>query len=283
MTDEIFLDTSIIIRRDLGAAPIKKRINDKIRRHDSSVTGLVVRQEYKRRVLQEAQYLLNQLHDKGSLEAVQDHVLNVLTPRQERKRKIALNLIRNYFPQGDDTEHTERVRRTLRSFLVTGLRRFDDGVDRVVWESECSCAKFPLTETTPYRRYDFGPTKCSKTGGTCGIADFLRVRQTDVVKILERLQSLPAEKKSLELERIQQFLEQVSSNPAIAPELDPCWTVGDLLIALESAGVRTFYTLNSKESQYLCRALNQDLIIRSNDAGKDDIAHMASDGTWQEY
>ncbi len=282
MTDEIFLDTSVIIRRFLGAAPIKKRINERIAQH-SSVTSLVVRQEYKRRVLQEAQYLLNQLHDKGSLTAVHDHVLNVLPPKQERKRKIALNLIRNYFPHADEAEGTERARRTLRSLLVTGLRQFDEGVDRVIWDSECSCAKFPVTERTPYRRYDFGPTKCSKAAGSCGVVDFLFARQTEAQKILDHLRRLSTEAKSGELKRIEDFLSAVFSNSKAATDLDPCLTVGDLLIALESVGITTFYTQNSKESQHLCRVLDQNLIVRSNDASKEDVCHRATDSPWPKY
>jgi hypothetical protein len=33
--------------------------------------------------------------------------------------------------------------------------------------------------------------------------------------------------------------------------MDPCLTVGDLLIALESEKIPVFYTINAKESQYL--------------------------------
>jgi hypothetical protein len=184
---------------------------------------------------------------------------------------------------GSTTEYTERVKRTLRVLLLTGLRQFDAGVDRLVSDTECACATYPVKETKPYRRYDFGPTECSKTGGICGIADFLRARRVDAGKILERLQELSDQRKSLELQRIQQFLERVLADPPAAPDLNPCLTVGDLLIALESVGVGTFYTMNSKESQHLCRALNQDLVVRSNDAEKDDRMHLNSDVSWPQY
>lgn len=48
---------------------------------------------------------------------------------------------------------------------------------------------------------------------------------------------------------------------------DPCLEVGDLIIALESIDVQTFYTLNRKESLHFCRVLDQDLIIRPKKSG----------------
>jgi hypothetical protein len=283
MTNEIFLDTSVVIRSDLGTKEIKQRISERVRNYDGTVTGLVVRQEYKRRLLAEAQYLLRQLHEKKSLAALHDHVLNVLPPQQERKRKISLGLIAKFFPNAEEPERTERFARTLRTLLRVGLQQFDETFDRIVWHSGCSCAKFPVTEVVPYKRYDLGPTKCSKTGGTCGITDFLKSRKVECNAILRRLKELAIEKKSKQLQSIERLLEKVLEDPSNAPNLDPCLTVGDLVIALESVGIRTFYTLNSKESQHLCRALNQDLIIRPNDPTKEEHSHLHTDSVWAEY
>ena len=283
MTNEIFLDTSIVIRRDLGTKEIKERIKERVSHYDACVTGLVVRQEYKRRLLAEAQYLLRQLHEKKSLTELHDHVLNVLPPQQERKRKIALGLIAKFFPTAEEPERTERFRRTLRTLLRIGLRQFDETFDRVLWDSGCSCAKFPVIEKIPYKRYDLGPTKCSKTGGACGIGDFFKSRETECKAILARLKELPPEKKSTQLKAIETGLEHVLKNPTTAPNLDPCLSVGDLVIALESNGIRTFYTLNSKESQHLSRALDQDLVIRPNDPAKAEITHLHTDSVWPEY
>ena len=97
------------------------------------------------------------------------------------------------------------------------------------------------------------------------------------------MKELPPEKKSTQLKAIETGLEDVLKNPTTAPNLDPCLTVGDLVIALESNGIRTFYTLNSKESQHLCRALDQDLVIRPNDSAKAEITHLHTDSLWPEY
>ena len=68
--------------------------------------------------------------------------------------------------------------------------------------------------------------------------------------------------KTAELLRIEAFLSGVQDDPEAATAKDPCLTVGDLIIALESLGTTAFYTINGKESQHLCRNSGQDLIVR---------------------
>jgi hypothetical protein len=58
-------------------------------------------------------------------------------------------------------------------------------------------------------------------------------------------------------------------------ERNPCLKVGDLLIALESVGVGSFYTMNAKESKQLCPVLGQELVIRPMRADSDDVIYRA--------
>ena len=58
---------------------------------------------------------------------------------------------------------------------------------------------------------------------------------------------------------------------------DPCLTVGDLMIALESVGIPTFYTLNGAESLFFCLALRQVLVVRPIDPAKEDIVWKFDD------
>jgi hypothetical protein len=281
---EVFLDTTIMVAQMLREPGMKRRIADRIGCYSGSVTGLVVRQEFKRRVLKEAQYLLNQLNDKGSYQKVRRHVMNVLPPQQQRKRQICLNMLEVIFEQADDAELTERARRYLRSLLRVGLTtEFDDRVNRVVWDSGCACSKFPMEEKRPYKRYEFGPDECSKTGGTCGVADFLKARGKEMRRVLERLKNTPAVRKSPELRDAEIFIEKVLEALSEAEAMDPCLTVGDLLIAMESVGILTFYTLNGKESQHLCRALEQTLVVRPNNPEREDIECLNTADHWQDF
>jgi hypothetical protein len=77
--------------------------------------------------------------------------------------------------------------------------------------------------------------------------------------------------KSGELENAETFIDAVLNNPCGICEKDPCTTVGDLLIALESHPIPVFVTMNGKESQHLCKALGQHLIVRSPNPRKPDV------------
>lgn len=284
----IFLDTSVQIARMFHTPQKRRKIGERIKNYDISVTSLVVRQEFKRRVLREAQYLLNQLQKYDSFDDVFSHVLNVLPAQSGRKRTIALNIclamLPEVYPDSDDREKAERAKRLLRTLLRTGLTEFDGSVDHVVRDSGCACSKYPIREIKAYRRYDFGPDRCSGTdSSSCGIVDFLVSRQRETQQILGHLRELPPENKSKELQSAELFIEKVLEDPALATRLDPCSRVGDLLIALESVGIPFFYTLNSKESQHLCRALGQSLVFRPNDPEKDDVVCDASDTEWPEF
>src|ERR1051326_6001106 len=58
----VILDTSIQIARVVHGPKTKKRIRERLARHEQAVSSLVVRQEFKRRLLGEAEYLLRMLH-----------------------------------------------------------------------------------------------------------------------------------------------------------------------------------------------------------------------------
>jgi hypothetical protein len=243
---------------------------------------LVVRQEFKRRLLAEAEYLLRQLHRYQSFQEVQQHLIQLPGgwPSRQRKRNICLQTLTQVHG-GTDAECTERLQLYLRSLLVTGLKRFDQRVDALRQESSCACARIAVVEKVALRKYDLGPKHCSRTRpGECGVVQFLAQQPEARAKILQRLRSLPAEMKSAELKRAEKFLEGLSTKLHHAQGEDPCLSVGDLLIALESVGVANFYTLNSAESQHLCRALGQTLIVCPVDPLKPEMVCDKDNAEW---
>jgi hypothetical protein len=129
-----------------------------------------------------------------------------------------------------------------------------------------------------------GPEKCSRLpAGTCGIAAFLTAQKEACGEILKKLKSLPKDQKSQELREAERFLEFWLLKPDKVSQKDPCLTVGDLLIALESVGVECFFTLNSKESQHLCRALGQSLIVRPINPEQLDIVCEKEQEQWPAF
>ena len=75
-------------------------------------------------------------------------------------------------------------------------------------------------------------------------------------------------------------LEPLPKKKELPKNANPCLEVGDLLIALESTNAPTFYTFNYKESQHLCRAVGQRLLVGRPNPDKPDVQFEASDKEW---
>src|SRR5262249_36198988 len=158
-----FLDTSIQIARLIHGPKTKEHIRDRIARHEQTVSSLVARQEFKRRLLQEAEYLLRLLHRYQSFDEINQHVIRLFGqwPGRVRKRNICVQMLAQVHG-GTDADRTERLQLYLRSLLVSGLKRFDQQVDSVRQDSGCACARVEVIEKSPLRKYDLGPTHCSR-------------------------------------------------------------------------------------------------------------------------
>ena len=88
----VFLDTSIQIARVVHGPKTKARIQQRLGQHGRTVTGLVCRQEFKRRLLQEADYLLRLLDRYGSFDEVRQHLIRFQPQylKHIRKKNICL-------------------------------------------------------------------------------------------------------------------------------------------------------------------------------------------------
>ena len=280
----LFLDTSIQIARVVHGPKTKERIRNRIAQHDQTSTGLVSRQEFKRRLLKEAEYLLRILNKYNSFDEVNQHVIRLWGqwPGRVRKRNICLQTLAQVHG-GDDKERTERLSLYLRSLLVAGLKRFDQQVDSVRQDANCACARADVVEKVPLRKYNFGPDRCSDTRpGQCGVVAFLQTRTDACKMILEKIRSLKPAEKTNDLTQAEEFLQEILFHPEKAVSYNPCLSTGDLLIALESLGIESFYTLNSAESQHLCRALKQTLIVRP-DPLKEDVVCPQQEKKWPDF
>lgn len=261
----VFLDTSIVIARNFHDESVRARINETLSHYDFKLIGLTVVQEYKRRVLQQAKYLLNLLNALSSFKRVQRHVLEVLPLQKNRQKVICLEMLMTIFEDEDDSDLTERATLYLRSLLLFGIENLENSVDCIVRDTMCACAAIPIIEKKAYKQYEFGTDKCSNKKNTCGIAKFLKDRMPELQAIKDQISAIPQIERTKELNDVLDFIGSVIFSPEKAPDHDPCLKVGDLLIALESKNTEDFYTLNFKESRHLCRALNQNLLVgRSN-------------------
>jgi hypothetical protein len=270
----VFVDTSVQIARVIGSPELKEWIERRLGRYARVVSGLVVRQEFKRRLLKEAKYLLEKLDETKTVVRLRRHLIDHLPRQLERKRNICLTLLQTIDEQDNEGDHADRLRSFLHALLRDGMdEEFDSRVNEVVHDSGCACAVRRVQRTGPNRdRYEFGTDQCSKSDEPCGVVAFLVGHRELTRAILGRLQELTGDAKTSELANAERFLLRVLEEPSGAERLDPCLKVGDLLIALESVGVPHFYTLNRRESEHLCPVLGQVLIVRpKNDAYDDEV------------
>jgi hypothetical protein len=284
----IFLDTTIQIARVVHGPAIKQRIEARLREYTITVTGEVVKQEFKRRLLKEASYLLGLVDKYETLDEVFRHARRLSHPAHKRKLNICLDLLGYVFENAGESEIKERFRHYLHYLITLGLRRFERSVGHVIRESGCACAKIPVVEKQRFKRYEFGPHKCSEMQpGQCTIAAFVQARNAEVAQILQHLRNLAIGDepggKSPELMQTEAFIARVLESSASAHLFDPCYTVGDLLIALESSGIPTFYTINGKESQHLSRTLQQDLVVLKSNPETPEVECLRSDPEWTKF
>lgn len=274
----IFMDTSIIIGQLFHSPAMRDRIEFQLARHKSRVTSSVVRQEFRRRVIKEARYLLGLLENTESFESTMRHVHDRLPPASDRKRRICMQILMTIQEDQTDSDKLDRAKSQMRMLLHHGLRQFNALADKVIDGASCACSQQPVAR--PKRgEYDLGTEKCSETSG-CGLDACLGVQsQEAVVAVHEHLIQLPAPDKTSEIQRGEDFLNDTNrgrNNPA---RHDPCLKVGDLLIAIESKDVPTFYTMNWKESRHYCMALRQTLIVRRQNPELADEIYPAGE-TW---
>jgi len=275
----IFLDTTIQIARFLREKKMKERIKERISGYHISVSSPVVQMEFKRRVLGDALYLLRVINNEGSYSGARRVVEN-LPAAHRRKEKICLAMLSEIFEEADDVELTNRAKRYLRTLLKSGIQWFRNSVGHLVSGSACYWANYPILEKKPYQRYEMGGKRCSELNGLCPVVEFLKQKADVCARVLEFLRGIPAQHKTEDLLKAENFLLGLVDNPASGAENDPCLTVGDLIIALESDGIPHFYTMNYRDSQFLCNVLNQTLIVRHNKPEREDSIYSPEDKPW---
>jgi hypothetical protein len=213
-----------------------------------------VRQEFRRRLLEEAAwcpYQLNHPTKPKTFEELSRYVTDHIPQPQIRQKRIRQQILQTIL-EGPGNDLTERAKRYLRTLLRTGLSVFADGIDHIVREADCACASYPVAEKKAYKRYEFGPEKCSECDRWCGVQSFLAAREDKLVDILERLRRLPIGKKvkadgsRTELGKIEDFIAASLASPGSARGRNPCLTVGDLLIALESESIPDLYAFTGR-------------------------------------
>jgi hypothetical protein len=279
----VFVDSSVQISNKIREPAMQDKIRAWLARYDKRFSSTVALQEFKRRVLRELVYLLGSLEQTRSYQKTLAHISNVLPQGQIRKQRICVSLLHQILPGASDEELTDRSRRYFRTLLMTGESQFNSEFDAVLPGVGCFLATSPVAiEKQRYKRYQLGNVHCSKTKKQCRIADALSDMLPRCKALHEFLVALPPGRLTPELEKAREFLGRVVNAPDLQKihDEDACLKVGDLLIALESASIENFYTMNYRESQAYCDFLNQNLAVRPNNPSSAELTYDRSTKPW---
>jgi hypothetical protein len=178
---------------------------------------------------------------------------------------ICVDMLNTVDEQDSDTDKADRLRLFCKTLIEHGVDRFQKMIDLFISGTNCACSRQRIAPPTRGNYgYAFGPDRCSKMPG-CGVVPFLssNARQLDVLG--QYLKTLLDERgrgseETRELESAERFISAVLSDSSCAQSFDPCLAVADLLIAIESNGIRHLYSMNPKEFAHLCRAQGQTLV-----------------------
>ncbi len=260
---------------------MKASIAAGLNRYSLRVSGSIPLVEFKNRVLRDVAYILGKLNKTRSYQATFAHIANVLPPRMQRKQRMCVMVLQNVLLGATDAELTERAILYCRTLLAYGSAEFERELDTLVPGVECYWAKVPVREKRRYAVYDFVGKRCSRTKGLCRIGEALKARERQCRELLEFLEGLPSDRMTPELDRSREFLRTIIDRDFRDVEAeDPCLKVGDLLIALESANVQDFYTMNYRESQAFCDFFGQTVAVRPNDPAQQDREYGPADRPW---
>jgi predicted nucleic acid-binding protein len=282
-TETVFVDSSIQISKTIREPDMEERIRAWLAKYGRRVSSTVPLQEFKRRVLRELPYLLAKLEQTRSYQKALAQISNVLPAAQLRKQRICVPLLHKILPGATDQDLTERGRRYFRTLLMNGESDFVSEFDAVLPGVDCFLATTPVAiEKQRYKRYQLGNIQCSKTKKQCRIGEALTQILPQCKSLYHFLASLPPERLTSELETAREFLNRIVNGPGLEKihDEDACLKVGDLLIALESASIENFYTMNYRESQAFCDFLNQNLTVRPNNPLSDEITHARTAKPW---
>lgn len=249
----IFLDSTVQILRFIGSKDVKAKIRNRLSRYGISITSLVVRQEFKRRFLTDVRYVKTQL--KANRFDVADtlrHINSKLSlPVNRRKLSISLDILASSAFEGTQiVDAGEKCYLLLSAWEANGLGLFDSSVGQVVQYSGCGCAKLS----------EIGPKFCT-SAENCRIDDFITLRTENAQCLKQFLSGSHGAQKTNEILAAEAALERWLSSCGRPSDDNPCLSVGDLIISMESAGVPVFYTKNGRESQFFCKAQGQSMVI----------------------
>jgi hypothetical protein len=271
----VFVETSVFIASHCHSPEQAKKIEDYFGTGSglSKVSSLVVRQELKRRMLGDLDYLYRTLVRHNSYQKTYHHLVQLAGhPHHGNRARIGLGFL-GRLPEESNDDKFDRLKARLRRYIISILPTFDGWLDRLETGSGCSCGQFNPRETTKNGKttFEIGNIRCSEEL-LCPVGDFVSRSKHHCDQIATGLRHGSALNERAQIQDMLRFLAETNNPDFQAAEHDPCYTVGDLLITLESLAAKcaVVYTMNRKDFIPLCTSVGLTARILFHDPDKPD-------------
>ncbi len=253
----LFLDTSIPVSQIIKGGDFRKRIDYLLSQFRWLGISSYSQLEYGNRVLDECEYLIDQLREKRSFARTKDWITNVLPQQWRRKQRITLNLLNKIYGNNDQ-ECMERALYELTDLMEMGtdfVRNCYTGktVDEVRNGTQCYWVSRSLVQKKD--GWHWIRPSCKKEIKRCNIDKFFQDNKGMFLSIVSAIDGL--NDPSRELIIFKNIIELAQNDPTILLDYKNCKKLADAIIAVDSNGYNNFFSQNIAESQTLCQVMKQ--------------------------
>lgn len=253
----LFLDTSISVSQIIKGDDFRKRIDYLLSQFRWLGISSYSQLEYGNRVLDECEYLIDQLRKKRSFARTKDWITNGLPPQWRRKQIITLNLLNKIYGNNDQ-ECMERALYELTDLMEMGTDFVQNcytgkSVDQVRDGTQCYWVSRSLVQKKDGLHW-VRPS-CKKEIKRCNIDKFFQDNKGVFLSIVSAIDGL--NKPSQELIDFKNIIALAQNDPTVLLDYKNCKKFADAIIAVDSNGYNNFFSQNIAESQTLCQVMEQ--------------------------
>ncbi|MCP3963428.1 MAG: hypothetical protein GY719_36795 [bacterium] len=243
MRESHLLDTDMLLHCRIGDQSLRAAAEHFLGERQPLAVCEFSMVEFKSSYIQSLQLLGSKILDSDSVE----EAVYRITYSSDRTRTRMLMILAQHLAIDLRAPWAE-----IQGQLITAI----DGQIAVAWadletafeitrDFECSRAEEPPRASA--NGWNVVIPKCKPKNTDCSIVKFFLERQKVLRRVLDRLQDLPDRQQTKELDRIAVAIEATLEEGSYPWKGTTCRSVGDLLIALQSASHRGLLTSNRKE------------------------------------
>jgi len=246
MSQDIFLDTDIIMKRAFGDVAVKKAIDDYIKDANKSATTYI-KAELNRGIIRDVIFLHSVLAEERDLPTVFARLKSFPTTERQRKRRLEIL-------ERISDKRQLRIADTITKLesLIFALSRSMLLQDIALVPSGTKCALANREIEKRHLSYSID-TSCTRQSPVCSVADYMKTNLAYLKNIDAFVRSYP------HFYKLRRVLAEVAKDPRKAKGRN-CLTLGDVIICLDSPDGYGIASTNAKDFEPICKCLGKPFI-----------------------